>query len=246
MGKSWIGALFCALALTGAQAGELEDILAKHYQALGGLEALAAVKSLEIEGTMTRNFRGGAMETPMKLRLKDRTKLRVDMVVRGATMTRVFDGEKGWWTNPRNGGALEAVGSDQLEALKAQADFLGELHQWREKGYALELLGKADVEGTETYAVKVSKPDGKTKTFYLDSEYYVVVKTSGVGGFRGRTAARDVYFSDYKRVGGVLMAHSMVVKAPEGGRGGGMEQRFEKITVNPEIADTAFAMPKKQ
>ena len=228
-------------AFCSAMAGELEDLLAKHYEAIGGLENMRKLQSIRMTGATVRRFRGNQMESPIKRIVKDRKMIRVETSRRGRNIVRVYDGENGWMINPRDGETAQDMPKAMAVNFAAEADFFGDLFQWQEKGGQLVYLGKEDVEGTEAHKIEATSANGVKQTHYLDAEYFVLIKTVGTGSFRGRDIESHAFYSDYKQVGGLLLAHAITVKSPDGETR--METRYERIELNPEIDDSIFKKP---
>ncbi len=105
-------------------AGELEDILEKHYEALGGAKALDGTKNLVINGKIIINSPQGDMEMPFKVFMKDGTKVRWDATMQGMTMAQAIDGDTGWSLNPMMGTEAQDMNEDDIKNMKNVDDFL--------------------------------------------------------------------------------------------------------------------------
>lgn len=221
-------------------AGELEDILAKHYEALGGKKVLDGTTSMKSEGKVVFKSAQGEMEIPFKQALKDGTKMRIDATMQGMTMTQVVTKDGGWQVNPMMGSMEpQAMSEDEAKPLREQADFRGDLYNYEEKGNKVELLGKEDVEGTETYKLKVTTKDGDVRHYFLDSEYYLIIKSTGKSKQMGMEFEYTMFPSDYKTVDGMMIAHSYNQKSDMGE----MTIQVNSIERNVEVDDKLFEKP---
>lgn len=229
-------AVLCAAAV---QAQTLDEVLAKNYEARGGLERLTTVSTARITGSMTM---GGGMEAPFVWQWKRPNKLRLEFTVQGMTGVQAYDGQVGWMVMPFLGSSdPEKMPEDQLADIKEQADFEGDLVNWKAKGHQVELVGKQPVEGTDAFKLKVIKNNGAEALVYLDAEYYLEIKGEGKRTLRGQELEFESSVGDYKEVGGLLIPHSMSSKVK--GMPGGQTITFTKVELDVPIDDSLFAMP---
>jgi len=221
------------------QAQTVDELLAKHYQAQGGLDKLKAINTTRITGTIGV---GPGMEAPFTMERKRPGKSRMEFSLQGMTGIRCFDGEKTWSVMPFMGKKDPEFGSDE-ENKNAQddADFDGTLVDWKAKGHTVELVGKESVEGADAYKLKVTKKNGKIEYHYLDAETYLLVKSEGKANVRGTEMEVETTFSDYKDVDGMMQPFSM----EQGPKGGPQKQKmtFTKIEMNVPMDDSRFAFP---
>lgn len=236
--------LVCITALGGTVlAGELEDILDKHYKALGGLEALGKITSMKAVGKLVIISPGGDMEMPIDMQVKGMTKVRMDTSFQGQAITQAYDGETGWQIMPMMGiTEPQDMNEDDVKNLKENAQFLGLLYNWEEKGHKLELLGKEEVEGTDAYKIQVTTKSGDVKTIYLDAEYFLEIKNVSIMKQQGMEMEAHAYSSDYKPLNGVMFAYAVQIKTPDGTDM--MAIQIESIEVNPTIDDQIFVKPE--
>lgn len=225
-------------------AGELEDVLKKHWDAIGGLKAHEAIKTVTIQGTLSVGTPQGSMDLGISMKSKDRDKARMDMTFQGTPIIQCLNGESGWKVNPLMGSPNpEDLTEAEIKTMQKQADFMGDFHEPEKKGITLALKGKADVEGTETFHITATNEEGEVTDYYIDTENYVLIKESGKQTQNGMEVETDTYYSDYKEVGGIIMAHSLQIKSSNPAMGGGAEMRFEKVEINKEIPDSEFEKP---
>jgi len=221
------------------QAQTVDELLAKHYAAQGGLDKLKAINTTRVTGTLGV---GPGMEAPFTMERKRPGKSRMEFSLQGMTGIRAFDGAKTWSVMPFMGKKDPEVGSDE-ENKNAQddADFDGTLVDWKAKGHTVELVGKESVEGADAYKLKVTKKNGKIEYHYLDAETYLLVKTEGKANVRGTEMDVETTFSDYKDVDGMMQPFSV----EQGAKGMPQKQKmtFTKIEMNVPMDDSRFAFP---
>lgn len=221
------------------QAQTLDEVLGKHYEAIGGLEKIKALNSMRVTGTMGL---GPGMEAPVTMERKRPGKSRVEFTVQGMVGVQAFDGVKSWSMMPFMGEKDPKAGSDEENKNAADdADFDGVLVDWKAKGHTVELAGKEAVEGADTWKLKVTKKNGDVEYHFLDAETYLLVKTEGKAKMRGTEMEFESLFSDYKDVDGYMEPFSM----EQGAKGSPQRRKmtFTKIELNVPLDDSRFTMP---
>src|SRR5260221_8183661 len=221
------------------QAQTVDEILAKHYDAMGGLEKLKALNTMRITGSMSM---GQGMEAPIVVERKRPGKRRVEFTVQGMTGVQAFDGEKAWSLMPFMGKKDPELSSDEDNKNELDdADFDGGLVDWKAKGHNVELVGKESVDGADAYKLKLTKKSGKVEYHYLDAETYLLVKEEGTVKRRGTEMEGESTFSDYKDVQGYMMPFA----TEQGVKGMPQRQKMtiSKIELNVPIDDSRFALP---
>ena len=236
-----LGALLAPIAHadTAAAPMSVDDILAKHYEACGGLAKMKAVNTMRVTGTITL---GPGMEAPFTMERKRPGMRRMEFSLQGMTGIQAFDGSKTWSVMPFMGKKDPEVGTDEdNKNAQDDADFDGALVDYKTKGHTIELMGKEPVEGADAYKLKVTKKNGNIEYDYLDAETFLLVKTEGKVKRRGTEMEGETTFSDYKEVDGLMQPFSMESGAKE------MPQKqkltFTKIELNVPLDDARFAVP---
>ena len=232
--------MLLATAVAGqAIAGELEDVLAKHYEAVGGKDTILKMKSMKATAKIAISSPQGDMEVPITMMAKDGNKARVETNFQGMLMVQATDGETAWQINPMMGSTdPQDMSGDEAKMIEMRADLAGDLFNYKEKGYTLELAGKEEVEGTEAYKIIVN--DGEEKRFYyLDTEYYLIIKQASEVNMMGATQMIETFPSDYKDVDGYLFPFAISQKTAMGA----MTITMESVAFNVDIDDKIFAKP---
>jgi len=235
-----LGAVLALLVLpVVAEDLTLDQVLAKHYDALGGLDAIKGMESATFEGKMAM---GPGADAPFKMYFKRPMKVRLEFTMQGMTGIQAYDGETAWMIMPFMGKSdPEVMADDQAKNMQEQADVDGPLVDWQEKGHKVELIGLEDVEGTEAYKIKVDLANGDVRYHYLDSEYFITIKQEGKTMMQGNEVEFETVLSDYKEVDGLMFPHSIDSK-PKGAPAGQVIT-IDQIEVNVEVADDLFTMP---
>jgi len=228
-----------ALALPAA-AQTVDEIIAKNVEARGGIKTLKAANTVRMAGRMTV---GPGLEAPFVLEQKRPNRMRLDITFQGMTGTQAYDGGSAWMVMPFMGKKdPEKVPDEDAQAFAEQADFDGVLVDYKDKGHAVDLIGKEPVEGSEAYKLKVTMKDGAIRYIYIDAEAYLEIKTEGKRKIRGSEVEGESSIGDYKEVAGMMMPHAV----ESGAKGSPQKQKLtiDKIEVNVPIDDTRFVMPE--
>lgn len=228
--------VLAVLMLTMAATAEtVDEIIAKNIEAKGGLEALQAIESLQSNGKLTMQ----GMEIPFVMYNQRPNSFRMDMTMQGMSMVQAFDGETAWTINPFLSKEAREMSALEAQNTELQADIDGFLLNYKEKGYTVDLIGKEDMEGTEVYHLEVGINDTVQIQMFLDTEYYLELKMTFEFSFEGKKFSTDIFFADYKEVGGVLMPHTMEMKGMQGGG----QMIVDSVAVNVELEESLFTMP---
>jgi outer membrane lipoprotein-sorting protein len=229
-------------AVIPVKAETLDEILAKHFTAIGGKDKIAKVQTVKMTGKQQM----GPQEVPLTIYWKRPNKVRVEFTLQGMTGIQAFDGTKGWMVMPFMGKTEpEAITGDDLKELNQQSDMIeGPLYDWKAKGNQVELVGKEAVEGTDAWKLKLTRKSGDVEYIYLDAESMLQIKSEGKHK-RGDTEMEiESSIGDYKETGGLVLPHSIESK-PKGAPQGAMIT-IDKIEFGTDIADALFAMPEKK
>lgn len=235
-----------ALALSGtAMSANLDEVLSCNFETMGGLENIKAVESARMTGTMTM----GPMQAPFKIEFQQPNRVRMEFEIQGMTAVQAYDGETGWAIMPFMGKTTpEKMADDELKSIQEMAEWEGPLVDWKEKGHTVELLGTEDIEGTEAYALKIVRAEtGDTSTYYLDTEYCLPILSKGTRDIQGNEMAFSQTIGDYKEVGNIVMAHSMIANIGDGPTP--MQQAITIETAELNVSDITadrFAMPAEE
>jgi len=221
-------------------AQSVDDILANHYKAMGGKDKIANIKTLKMTGNIDI---GPDMKAPFTIFMKEGTKIRFEMDLQGMKMVQTLDGDSGWYINPFGGKTdPERMSPDAVRESKEEADFTGPLFDYKKKGNTVELLGKEDMEGTDTYKLKVTKKTGDISYFYLDASSYLELKQTSKHKFEDKELESSHLSSNYKNVDGIMFPFSMEERSSDDASQG-QTMNIETVEVNPKIDESIFKMP---
>jgi len=239
--KTLVFILASLLVATIVPAQTLEEVLDGYYEARGGKDALLAVGSARMQGTMAM---GDMLQSDFTLEWKRPGMFRLEFTVQGQTGVQAYDGETAWMHMPFMGRSdPEVMPEEQAKEVREYADVIdGPYMNAKDKGRTLELIGKEEVEGTEAYKIKVTQEDGDVEFHFLDAEYFLPIKEQAKQK-RGETEIElEATLGDYKEVDNLVFAHYMQFKAK--GAPAAQTITINSIALNVDIDSSRFAMPE--
>lgn len=243
----FLGLLFIFLtsvpttATRGQQPAPTVDEIISHYlKTVGGMEKIRAITSLRRTGKF---IGGGGFEAAIAQENKRANRVREEFSLQGMTGVNAYDGKKGWKIEPWNGKKdPEALGEEEMKSIVEDADFDGPLVNYKEKGNKIEFMGMDRFEGTDTFKLKVTRPNGDVYIYYLDTDYYVPIKVDTKRLVRGAEREYETALGDYKEVNGWFLPFSFETNAK--GSQDKSKIVYDKIEANVALDDSRFVMPK--
>jgi hypothetical protein len=212
-----------------------DEILEKYVKAIGGKEAIEKITSRSSKGSFEIEAMNltGTIESYQKAPNKFANLFTIPAVGGGG---QVFDGAKGWDSNPMTG--LRELGGEELATLKREADFYQPLN-FKKHYSKLEVKGKETVGKSEAYVVIATPTEGSPDKVYFDVNSGLIVREDAERETGQGKMAIEVYLEDYKDVDGVKIPHTMKQVTPMFA----MTLKFTEIKSNIAIDDAKFAKP---
>src|SRR4030065_1474269 len=122
---------------------------------------------------------------------------------------QAYDGEIAWMIDPQTGASTQMPESASLE-FKRQALGHAALLNPEKYGIKYDFKGKEKLEDKESLVLEQTTEDGHKTTIYLDPTTYLTYKAKGTAlGQAGVEVMAEAITTDYKKVNGLLVAHSM-------------------------------------
>lgn len=242
-------ALFTLFVFTGTHAQTADEIIDNYLENVGGKDSWSNVENMRVTGV----GRQQGVDYPFVATYMKDGRYVIDVDLQGTSfIVEAFDGENSWATNFQTQKA-EASDSESSNNVKLEAhdQIAGPFHNYKEKGYTIEFLGKDTYEGSEVYKLKVTKKpesvDGKEEDnidiFYFDMDNFVPIAFEDIitsGPAKGATGITE--FSDYQDVDGLIMAFSQISKF--NGQVA-LEMLVKTVEFNVEVDEAIFNMPKE-
>jgi hypothetical protein len=201
------GLFLLALTSSPASSQTAKEILDKWIEAQGGAKALEAVKDTTIIGSIQLVSMG--INGTATMYQKEPNMMRLDIEVMGMVITQAYDGEIAWMIDPQAGASTQMPESASLE-FKRQALGNAALLNPEKYGIKYDFKGKEKLEDKEYLVLEQTTEDGHKTTIYLDPTTYLTYKAKGTAlGQAGVEVMAETITTDYKKVDGLLVSHSM-------------------------------------
>jgi len=218
-----------------AQDLKLEDVLTKHFKAIGQ-DKFSKVQTMKMTGKV---FQMG-MEMTMSVIKKRPNLSRTEVDVQGTKIVYATDGQTGWMIMPFTGSSdPQDMPEEQLASTK-QEDMDGPFLNYKDKGNLVELVGKEDMEGTTVYNIKVTPKDGDPSNYYIDATKFVILKMKAKVMSQGQLAEIETKFSDFKETNGIQRPYKIETIA-NGQQGATIT--FETVEFDVPVDNAIFAKP---
>ncbi len=235
MVKSCLALILTLAVCTGIRAQTADEIINKYFDAIGGKDKIAQLKSFHSENTV--DVMGN--EGPSSVTILNDKGYRLESEFSGKKIIQVITDKGGWAVNPMMGSTTPQVIPDEMyKQSKDQIDMGGPLYNYAAKG------NKVELQGTEAgaYKLKVTSPDSVETTIYIDSATHFMTKVSRSATVMGQSVEVSSTFSDYKKTDfGILFPFT--VEISYGGQFS-LTSKANKIEINQEVDPKIFEMPK--
>lgn len=202
-----------------------EKVIADYVKAIGGVETLQNVNDVVMNASLTMQ----GMTINVDTYQRNPNHLCVETKMNGNIMQKqVCNGEAAKMVGP---GGEQQLEGPMLEKMKVDAYLFPEL-KYAELGFKTELLGTEEVEGQDTYKLKITSPDGSEKTAFFSRATGLKVKEVAQMG----QVSVITLNTEYTEVDGIKFPKAM--KQTMGPQS--FDVVVETIKVNQGIEDSIF------
>ncbi len=232
---------FLTVTATQAQDVSLDDILKNYFENIGGEDEWRKINSITIKGKTSAQ----GMTMPITIQTMTPAYFKMEMDFQGKKFIQAYDGTTAWMLNPFMGGSEPTKSDEEQTKQMSKQKFQDEFIDYEEKGHKVELTGTEEVDGTETYKVKMTKKDGDVVFYFFETENFVPIMVRSLmdsGPMKGQ--AVETFMSDYQEVDGLMMAFTTEQKM---GGNTVFSMTAEEIIFNDEdIEEDVFAFPGEE
>jgi hypothetical protein len=210
-----------------------EEIVNKSIDAVGGKDAIAAVKSIVYSQTL--EVMGNEVSSVTTILAGKGFKNEVDY--QGMKIDNVLTDHGGWMVNPPMGQTTPVALPDDRVKQGANTLLVVPLQGWSSNGGKLELQGK----DTADYKIHMTNTVGSDAVYYINLKTYLLDKSDITASMNGQSAVVTYHYSDYRKTdAGLLVPWSMVIDQPQ------MSLTFttKSVDINKPVDPAIFDMPK--
>ena len=238
--------LICSYTIN---AQTVDEIIDNYFENTGGVENWEKIEGVKMSAKVNQ----GGMEIPIEIVQLKSGKMMTTINFQGQSIKQgVFDGEVLWSTNFMTQKA-EKSDEESTNMIKNEMNqFPDPFLNYKEKGFTAELVGTENVDGSETFKIKLTTTpniiEGKEvpsiSYYFFDNENFVPIQVHEeitVGPGKGMVS--EIKLSDYQEAGDIYMPFSMT----QGVKGQpGAPITMDSIEVNPTVDDSEFAFPESE
>ncbi len=176
-----------------------EILIQKVVAAVGGKEAIDAIKDLQLKGTAS--VMGQSLDMSQTYILPGNTVSTMSMGGMTIMKQAVVDGK---YTVSQQG--MEAPITDEIKEGLDEAAVIAPEAIYLSKGYQLKIVGAEKVEGKDAIDMEVTTPSGKKSHRFYDANTFLLVKTASSQEVPGRgTVTQQQFYNGYKVVNGIQL-----------------------------------------
>ena len=224
---------------------DVAEIVEKNAAARGGLEAWKRLQTMAWTGYVESGGRTGH-NLQFMLEQKRPGKTRFELVTDGRRSIRIYDGKGGWKLrpNPANGRPeLSPYTEDEIRFARSAPVIDGPLMDYVAKGAIVTLAGQGEAEGRRAYILKVQLPLRGEERIWVDAETFLEVRHDRqVRAGVGQAGTVTVLFREYREFEGLKIPTEIETGAGMGGAANKLV--IERVALNPDLDDRAFARPE--
>ncbi len=249
-------AVFLFFTFSSLQAQSVDKIVSKYLEAMGGVQKLKSVQTVQITQKVVTGDPANGFEFVIIRKRGNKFRMEESLRPNSSEIPQIegCDGQNSWTMfgpGPAKLGGNFCDGPAEMDDL---------LLDYKEKGYAVELLGEEKIEGRDLYHLRLtrSKSKGHWTHSYVDAKTFLLdrIVTEADGMHR-----EDVY-SDYRTINGIMVAFSdemrwwAIRKNPlleskaaslkADGDAGQQKQIVERIEFDVPFDDSIFKMPESK
>lgn len=194
--KQGLTALFVLFSL-GLFAQTADEVIDKHVQAIGGLDAWKKVHTMKMAGIIDQN--GTEINIDF---LTDHNKGSKQIIsFAGMQGYSIFTPTGGWNYYPWQGHRKpEAITPEEVQEQQDNLDAQTPLIDYKAKGHTAEYVGMDDFEGTDCYKIKLTEKGGKVITYYIDPSNYFIIHSISQTKANGAERENKTSYSNYQKL----------------------------------------------
>ena len=207
-----------------------DEIVNKHITAIGGMDNWKKITSIKMVGSVN----AGGTEFPVTMTRVSGKGSRMEFSINGMNNYQIITKTNGWSYFPIQGQTKpEAIPDEMVKESQDELDVQGPLVDYKAKGNKVTYLGKDDVEGTECFKLKVTYPNGKEETMYIDASNYYHIRTVSKVKANGKEEEVVSNFSNYQKLPEGIV-YPMTIETGNGPRA------IKSVEINKPIDESVF------
>ena len=203
------------ISLSKSDAQTADDVVTKYLAQSGGLQLWKTVSTVVMEG----EFNYGGMPFPFTTYARQPDNYKLLVPFNGKFYAQVYSGGNGWKLDAfKNETRPTQLSGNAARAMANEADVEIEspFINYERKGHAISLHGEDSVLDRKCYVVVLARKTGETEKYYFDSQTFsLVMKEARAKNPELNGAILNIFYSDYRNVGGLLFAYKTVCRSDD-------------------------------
>ena len=219
----------------------VDEVIERNTRATGGRAAIEAVQSIEVD----LHIVDPGFEVDGVYRAARPGQMRIDVSAGGKhVFTEAFNGERGWQWNGK-GDPVDASAKASA-ALRHGIELPGKLfglHEMKQRGHEIELVGREKLDGTNYHVLRLTLADGYFTALYVDPKTWLITRRRDVRPLHvdidPTPTTIETRTSDFRTVAGVVFGFANTDTDLATGKV--LEQTtVRRVKVNPEYGAAIF------
>lgn len=190
-----------------------DEVVTKHIAFTGGVKAWKAISSVVSHGEY--NYGGMPFPFTTYARVPDSYKLMVPY--NGKYYAQAYERGKGWKIDAfkNETRATQLIGTAaRAMANEADVEIENVFINYHRKGHSISFHGVDSVIDRECYLIVLTRKTGETEKYYFDTgSGALIMKEARARNPELGGAMLNIYYSDYRNVGGVMFPFRTVCEA---------------------------------
>ena len=222
------------------QPQEIDSVIAKCLDAMGGKDKVNELRSIHTESTVSVSGNGMSGSSVYDIVFGER--YRHETTIGGQKVLLCESEATGWKMNPRDHAGI-ALTNNEITEYKPDLYHGGYLFNYVELGNKIELTGKEKLREESVYKIKVTTKDSAEIFYYINANSYQLVKEVRVYKFNGQSKTRVFDYADFKKTEeGYIMPFSTTMTNPQGTA---IHFTINKVTTNMDMDSKIFSKPEQ-
>jgi hypothetical protein len=222
-----------------ARADRVDDVIRIHREALGGADRIKALSALRATGTVV----AGGQRVHFSLTAARPDRVRLETGSGSRTLVQATNGRDAPWEFDTGVWPphYRDMSASTARTFMADAEFDDPLIAGPARGYAFDYAGETTADGRAAIRLLVTRKLQDTFSLLVDADtYLIVLRIESRTSPGGRQLQVATYYSDYRPVDGVLLAHRITVAVD----GQPTQQTIiDNVEPNPVLTPETFSRP---
>jgi hypothetical protein len=185
-----------------------DEVINRYIQFIGGAENWKSINTITTSG----NYNYGGVAFPYIANSKSPDLYLYVVTFNGKSFSQAYNGKVGWRIDGFKNEKTKTILKDkQATALANEADVALEspFINYRQKGYAVELLGSDSVNSRPCHKIRLLT-NGDTAVYYFDKTDFALVEKQAVSkNSEMDKAPMEIFYSDYQVTGNIKLPHKI-------------------------------------